>query len=149
MIYSQIDTQFIPDGPLSLGMECVYYSNDIEKTLAWFSNTLGWLTKIELKDETQAITYAVAYTIPYQQFTSVNDVLPKIKIHILPGEPRQEIISIIPTTKLDKLVAHVNQNNNNEEITIQQAYDGNLYTKLTTIDGSILTFYQEASYEEL
>lgn len=148
MIYSQIDTQFIPDGPLSLGMECVYYSNDIKKTLSWFSKILGWLTKVELSDDAQSISYAVAYTIPYQQFANTTNIQSKIKLHILPGEPRKEVISIIPTTKLEKLVALVNKNTQ-ETITIKTAYDGNLYAQLTTIDGSILTFYQEASYENL
>lgn len=148
MIYSQIDTPFIPDSPLSLGMECVYYSNDIKRTLSWFSTTLGWLTKIELEDDANTIAYAVAYTVPYQQFIDNQSPQLKIKVHILQGEPRQEIVSIIPTTKLKKLVAHANQNSE-REIIIQTADNGNLYAKLTTVDGSILTFYQDASHSHL
>lgn len=148
MIYSQIDTPFIPDGPLSLGMECVYYSNDIKRTLAWFSTMLGWLTKVELQDDADTIAYAVAYTVPYQHFIGTQNPQPNIKVHILQGEPRQEIVSIIPTTKLKKLVAYANQNSK-KEITIQTAENGNLYAKLTTVDGSILTFYQDTSYNHL
>lgn len=148
MIYSHTTTQFIPEGPLSMGMESVYYSNDIEKTLSWFSTTLGWLTRIELKDDDQTIVYASAYTVPYQQFISPADMQPKIKVHILQGTPRKDMISIIPTTKLEKLVALANKNSK-EKISIQKAYNGNLYANLTTIDGSILTFYQEASHKDL
>lgn len=148
MIYSHTDTQFIPEGPLSMGMESVYYSNDIEKTLSWFSTTLGWLTRIELKDDDQTIVYASAYTVPYQQFISPADMQRKIKVHILQGTPRKDMVSIIPTTKLEKLVALANKNSK-EKISIQKAYNGNLYANLTTIDGSILTFYQEASHKDL
>lgn len=148
MIYSQFDNPFIPNGPLTLGMECVYYSNDIKKTLSWFNTVLGWLTKIEMEDDAQAITYAIAYTVPYQHFSTTGDIQQKAKVHIFQGEPRQEIVSIIPTTKLKKLVDSVNKVTE-EAITIQQAENGNLYAKLTTVDGSILTFYQEASYNDL
>ncbi|MBL1224465.1 hypothetical protein [Enterococcus sp. BWR-S5] len=148
MIYSEFDNPSIPNGPLPLGMECVYYSKDIRKTLSWFNTVLGWLTKIELEDDAQTITYAIAYTVPYQHFSTIGDIQPKAKVHILQGEPRQEIVSIIPTTKLKKLVDSVNKVTE-ETITIQQAENGNLYAQLITVDGSILTFYQEASYNDL
>ncbi|MBL1228607.1 hypothetical protein IW492_05085 [Enterococcus sp. BWB1-3] len=142
-MYNNDENSTMPVGPLSLGIEAVYYSSDIEKTLHWFDTFLGWLTKVEKRDASGLAAYGLAYTIPFQYFYDRSQK--SVKIHIFKGEPRKELVSIIPTIKLDKLVAFVNKASNNTPCVIKRTDDGINYVELTTVDGSILTFYQKSS----
>ncbi|MGC6769717.1 hypothetical protein ACYSNR_15395 [Enterococcus sp. LJL128] len=141
-MYSMKDNSFLPTGPLSLGIELVYYSPDIEKTLAWFDDILGWLTQVDRRDDNNQAVHGIAYTVPLQYFS--NKFSSNIKIHIFSGEPAKGVISFIPTTKLEKLVAFANRKKDcGCHCAVNQSEDGTLYTHLKTIDGSVLTFYQE------
>lgn len=113
----------------------VYYTKDMEKTVKWFEDVLGWYANIDEKD-----VYGCATPIPGElinmKITSFNG------IHLFYGEPIKQAVAFIQVEGVDELFNYV-KSKGWEQITeiLPQSW-GSKECAVTTIDGSIMRFFQ-------
>ena len=118
----------------------VYHTQNMDATVQWFKDILGWYGGIDARDENGNGTYGCVLPIPgelvHMQITTFNG------IHLFPGEPIKRDAGLILVDSIDKLYAFV-QGNGWEEITeiIHQPWGARLCS-VTTIDGTVLNFFE-------
>lgn len=66
----------------------VYYSMDMDKTLAWFTDVLGWYGQIDARDENNVGMYGCVNNIPIE-FESLG-LAPFTGIHMFLRRNRKE-----------------------------------------------------------
>lgn len=118
----------------------VYYTENMDKTLNWFVNILGWYGQIEARDESNEGTYGCVNNIPIE-IESLH-IAPFTGIHMFKGEPIKQMVGFMLVQGVEQLYAFVKSRGWNEisEVIVQPW--GGKTCSVTTIDGSILTFFE-------
>lgn len=118
----------------------VYYTDDMDKTLNWFTDILGWYGQIEGRDENNKGTYGCVNNLPIE-IESLR-IAPFTGIHMFKGKPMKQMVGFMLVEGVDKLYSFVKSRGWNEisEVTVQPW--GGKTCSVTTIDGSILTFFE-------
>ncbi len=117
----------------------VYHTKNMEKTVEWFENVLGWYAGIEAKDENGVGTYGCAMSFPGEL---VHANIGKFDgIHLFYGEPSKNTVALINIHNIDKFYAFVKKNGWDQisEVSPPQPW-GSRVCYVTTIDGSVLQF---------
>lgn len=118
----------------------VYYTPDMDKTLKWFKEVLGWYGQIEARDENNVGTYGCVNNIPIEieelhiaRFTG---------IHMFNGESLQKIVGFMLVQGIEQLYSFVKKSGWNQitEVTVEPW--GGKTCLVTTIDGSVLKFFE-------
>jgi len=118
----------------------VYYTQNMDETVKWFEDILGWYGGIDARDENGNGIYGCVLPIPgelvHMQITTF------IGIHLYPGEPAKRESGLILVDSIKKFHAFV-KGNGWEEITeiIHQPWGAQLCC-ITTIDGTLLNFFE-------
>jgi len=118
----------------------VYYTKDLEKTLKWFADILGWYGGIDEKNEDGKGVYGCLLPMP--------DELVNLKvaafngIHMFYGEPYKQTISFIRVDNIKNLHDYVKKNGWQHITDISTQPWGGKECAVTTIDGSIIRFFQ-------
>ncbi|EUJ60305.1 VOC family protein [Listeria fleischmannii] len=118
----------------------VYYTEDMDATIAWFTKTLGWYCEIDERNEDGQGTYGCAFDLP-REFESLH-IAPFTGLHFLYGEPKGGTVAFMKVQGIEKLHAHV-INSGWEKVNLNDTAD--FETKLCqieTIDGYILQFFE-------
>lgn len=118
----------------------VYYTQDMDKTLQWFKEVLGWYGQIEARNENDKGTYGCVNNIPLE--IEALHIAPFTGIHMFYGEPIQRLIGFMLVQGIDELCAYVMKNRWNLISEIVQEPWGGKTVEITTIDGSILKFFE-------
>jgi AraC family transcriptional regulator len=118
----------------------VYHTQNMDETVKWFIDILGWYGGIDARDETGKGTYGCVLPIPgelvHMQITTFNG------IHLFPGVPEKREAGLIMVDSIDKFHAFV-EGNGWEEITeIAHQPWGARLCSVTTIDGTVLNFFE-------
>lgn len=71
----------------------VYYSMDMDKTLAWFTDVLGWYGQIDARDENNVGMYGCVNNIPIE-FESLG-LAPFAGIHMFHGETEKRMVGFM------------------------------------------------------
>lgn len=118
----------------------VYHTQNMDKTVKWFKDILGWYGGIDARDESGNGIYGCVLPIPgelvHMQVTTFNG------IHLYPGAPEKRNAGLILIDSIDKFYSFV-KSNGWEEITeiVHQPWGARLCS-ITTIDGTILNFFE-------
>jgi len=118
----------------------VYYTTDLDKTLKWFEDVMGWYGGIDEKDEQGNGVYGCLLPMP--------DELVNLKIatfngiHMFYGEPNKQVVSFIRVDNIQNLHGYVTKNGWQDITDITTQPWGGKECAVTTIDGSILRFFQ-------
>lgn len=118
----------------------VYYTKDMDQTLNWFRDVIGWYGQIDVRNEENKGTYGCVNNIPLE-IESLH-LAPFSGIQMLYGEPVKRTISLIMVEGIEKLYEYVKSKGWNDISEIQDQPWGGRECSVTTIDGSILTFFE-------
>ena len=118
----------------------VYYTTDMDKTVKWFEDILGWYSEIDERNENGIGAYGCVYNIP----TEIENlhIAPFTGIHLFYGEPKNGMVAFMLVQGIEKLYEYV-KNNGWEQITeVKQEPWGGKTCSVTTPDGCILRFFE-------
>ncbi len=71
----------------------VYFTKDMDKTVKWFENVMGWYSSIIENNETRQETYGYVYNLPTA--IEATRLAPFTGIYLFYGEPRKDIVSFM------------------------------------------------------
>ena len=117
----------------------IYLTDDMEKTVRWFEETLGWYSNIVARDENGQGAYGVVF-----------DMLPEAElVHLAPftgmqlfrGTPQPRLISFMQVTDIQRMHDYVTSHGWTQitEITTQP---WGKTCRLTTIDGYTINIFE-------
>lgn len=116
----------------------VYYTKDMDKTVKWFRDILGWYAGIDAKNDEETGVYGCALPFPgelvHMNIANFNG------IHFFNGEPHKRTTAFINVQDIGKLYSFVKENGWNEITEVKKQPWGGKTCHVTTIDDSILTF---------
>ena len=118
----------------------VYFTKDIKKTCDWFSDVLGWYGDIILDDTGKTASYSCVFDYPGELI--VSGLTPFRGIHLFQGEPIQGVVGFIMVQGLEKLHKLVKDSGWEQITDIEPQPWGANECRVTTIDGSILRFFE-------
>lgn len=118
----------------------IYFSKDIKRTCAWFRDILGWYGDIILDDNGNSATYSCVFDYPGELI--ISGLTPFRGIHIFEGEPVKGVVGFIMVQGLDKLHKLVKDNGWTQITDIEHKPWGANECCITTIDGSVLRFFE-------
>ena len=118
----------------------VYYTMDMDRTMQWFTEILGWYGQIDARDEENQGTYGCVNSIPIE-IESLH-LAPFTGVHMFQGEPIQRTVGFMLVQGVDQLYAYVKNHGWNDITQVEEKPWGGKICSVTTIDGSILTFFE-------
>lgn len=120
----------------------VYYTMDMDRTLAWFTDVLGWYGQIDARDENQIGMYGCVNNIPIE-FESLG-LAPFTGIHMFHGKPEMRMVGFMKVDGIEKLHAFVVEKGWKEIEDVKIEPWGAKSCMVTTIDGCQLKFFESA-----
>lgn len=121
----------------------VYYTQDMDRTLGWFKEVLGWYGQIEARDENGTGTYGCVNNIPIE--IEALRIAPFTGVHMFYGEPLRMMVGFMLVQGVDKLYAYVKKHNWDLITEVITEPWGGKSCEVTTIDGSVLKFFETMS----
>jgi len=118
----------------------VYYTKDMDKTLKWFKDILGWYGQIEAGDENGVGNYGCVSNIPVE--IEALHIAPFTGIHMFKGNSIPMIVAFMLVQGVEQLYIFVKKNGWNEITEVITEPWGGKTCQVTTIDGSILKFFE-------
>ena len=118
----------------------VYYTKDMDSTLKWFEDILGWYGQIESRDEVGNGNYGCVNNIPIE--IEALHIAPFTGIHMFRGEPLQQRVGFMLVQGIEQLYQFVKKNGWNQITEVKVEPWGGKTCSVTTIDGSSLTFFE-------
>lgn len=116
----------------------VYHTNDMDKTVQWFEEILGWYGEVMDRDNEGFETYGYTGDIP-PEFCKAQAV-PFKGIHFWRGEPVEKVLAIINVNDIKTMHNYVKKNGWDKISDIEETGASPKTCFFTTIDGSILMF---------
>lgn len=118
----------------------VYYTKDMDKAVKWFEDVLGWYGQIESRDTNNNGNYGCVNNIPLE--IDALNIAPFTGIHLFYGEPIKRIIGFMLVQGIDELYDYVNKSGWSLISKVFEEPWGGKTCEVTTIDGSILKFFE-------
>lgn len=118
----------------------VYFTNNMEQTCKWFCDVLGWYGEVCGRDETGSAIYGCVFDYPGELI--VTNLTPFRGIHLFNGEPSKGIVGFINIQGIDKFHEFVKKNGWEQISDIYECNWGSRECSVTTIDGSIIRFFE-------
>ena len=118
----------------------VYYTLDMDKTLKWFTEVLGWYGQIESRDENGQGTYGCLNNIPIE--IEALHIAPFTGIHMFKGESLPIVVGFMLVQGIEQLYCFVKNSGWNQITEVISEPWGGKSCQVTTIDGSILRFFE-------
>ena len=118
----------------------VYFTPDMEKTCTWFRDVLGWYGDIASRSNDGTAEYGCVFDYPGELI--VSGLTPFRGIHLFRGESSKGVVGFMMIQGLDKFRKFVLDNGWNQITEIEPQPWGARECSVTTIDGSILRFFE-------
>lgn len=118
----------------------VYYTQDMDRTTKWFKEVLGWYSQIDSRNESGEGTYGCVNNIPME--IEALHIAPFTGIHLFQGKPLPSMVGFMLVQGIEQLYNYVKKNNWNQITEIVKEPWGGKTCEVTTIDGSILKFFE-------
>lgn len=118
----------------------VYYTHDMDKTVNWFKEVLGWYGQIDARDENGVGTYGCVNNIPME--IEALHIAPFTGIHMFKGEPLQMMVGFMLVQGIEELYTFVKKSGWHQITEIVAEPWGGKTCEVTTIDGSVLKFFE-------
>jgi len=115
----------------------LYFAKDIEKTSDWFRDVLGWYGGVVTESEGE---YGCVFDYPGELIAS--GLMPFRGIHLFTGEPSKGVVGFIAVQGLEAFRKFVLENGWDKITEIEMAPWGAKACSVTTIDDSILRFFE-------
>ncbi len=118
----------------------VYFTDDMDKTVKWFEEILGWYGDVAARDSEGAGEYGCVFDYPGE--VAVAHIVPFRGFHLFKGEGIKGVAGFLMVEGLDSLHALVKKNGWEQISDIYEQPWGSKECSITTIDGSILRFFE-------
>jgi AraC family transcriptional regulator len=118
----------------------VYYTQDMDRTIEWFKKTLGWYGQVDSRDEEGGGRYGCVNNIPIE--IECLHIAPFTGIHLFHGAPEKRMAGFMLVQGLENLYRFVKESGWNQVAPINKEAWGGRTCAVTTVDGSILTFFE-------
>lgn len=118
----------------------VYYTEDMERTVRWFGEVLGWYSEIDERDEKGNGLYGCVYDTP-PAFENLH-LAPFTGIHLFFGRPKEGMVAFMKVTGIERLHACVQKAGWGEVTGVKTELWGGKTCMVTTIDGCLLRFFE-------
>lgn len=118
----------------------IYYTINMDKTVKWFEDVLGWYGGIDERNDKGDGTYGCLMPVPGElvnlKITTFNG------IHMFYGEPSERTVAFMCVDGLNSLYEFVKKNGWNKITDIKMQPWGARECDVTTIDDSIIRFFE-------
>lgn len=114
----------------------IYYSKDVDRTIEWFENVLGWYGTVDARDDDGKVIFAGIAPIPNEITEEKN--LTYIGFSVLTGEPCQGVTAYFVVDQAQKVYDYVVQSGWRKFTKIVEQPWGGLEFTVETVDGSII-----------
>jgi AraC family transcriptional regulator len=118
----------------------IYYTQNMDDTVKWFKDILGWYGGIDDRDEKGMGIYGCVLPIPgeliHMKIARFNGM------HLFPGEPTKRVAGFVLIEGIDKFHSFVRENGWEEITEITHQPWGARLCSVTTIDGTILNIFE-------
>lgn len=118
----------------------VYFTRDMDNTLKWFQDTLGWYGDIVARDNTGRGEYGCVFDYPGE--VAVTHITPFRGFHLFTGEPVKGVVGFMMVEGIDALRTLVKSSGWNQISDIEPQPWGARECRVTTPDGSVLRFFE-------
>ena len=115
----------------------VYFTQNMEKTSAWFRDVLGWYGGVVAESGGE---YGCVFDYPGELI--VANLTPFRGIHLFQGEPKKGVVGFIRVQGLEKFREYVLSNGWAEISEIEAQPWGARECRVTTVDGCVLRFFE-------
>lgn len=118
----------------------VYYTQDMDKTIKWFKEVLGWYGQIDSRDENGIGIYGCVNNIPIE--IEMMHIAPFTGIHLFKGDALEKMVAFMLVQGIEQLYKFVKKSGWNQITEIVTEPWGGKTCEVTTIDGCILKFFE-------
>jgi AraC family transcriptional regulator len=118
----------------------VYFTRDMEKTVKWFEEVLGWFGDVAGRDEKGNPVYGCVFDYPGE--VAVAHLTPFRGFHLFMGEPVKGVAGFLMIEGLDAFHTLVKKNGWKQITDIEPQGWGARECRVTTPEGSILRFFE-------
>jgi AraC family transcriptional regulator len=118
----------------------VYLTSDMDKTIKWFEEVLGWYADVEARDDNGNPTYGCA--MPFNGELVHLGVASFNGVFLLPGETPKCLISMMGVKNIDNLYNYVKKSGWKQITEITEEAWGARACNITTVDGCVLRFFE-------
>lgn len=118
----------------------VYYTLDMDKTMKWFREVLGWYGEVDERTEDGIGLYGCVSNLPRE--IEALKIAPFTGIHLFYGEPHQTMVAFMMVQGIDKLYEYVKSKEWEKISPIKQEPWGSKTCTITTVDGCVLRFFE-------
>lgn len=119
----------------------VYFTEDMDRTCKWFQDVLGWYGDVCARDESGAGEYGCVFDYPGELI--VANLTPFRGIHLFRGAPKSgEVVGFLCIQGIEAFYRCVRGSGWDKITEITQQPWGALECDVTTVDGSILRFFE-------
>lgn len=118
----------------------VYFTKNMDDTVKWFEDILGWYSNIVERDEQGRGCYgAVFEMLPEVEKTHM---APFTGFHMFYGEPSKEVISFMQVQGIEKMHEYITAKGWDKITEIVHQPWGGKTCEITTIDGYIIRIFE-------
>ncbi len=118
----------------------VYFTEDMDATVKWFEEVLGWYGDVAKRDESGKGEYGCVYDYPSE--VAVAHLTPFRGFHLFRGEPQKSVAGFIMVEGLDSFYRLVKEKGWEHITDIESQLWGARECAVTTPDGCILRFFE-------
>ena len=118
----------------------VYFTLDINRTLKWFEDVLGWYGEIDERNQQGQGLYGCAYSIP--KAFEITHLAPFTGIHLFYGKPKKDLICFMHVERIENFYNYVVSQKWEQIAKIEVQPWGAKTCTITTIDGSIINIFE-------
>lgn len=118
----------------------VYFTKNMDNTVKWFEDILGWFGNIVERDEQENGCYGAVFEILPE--VEITHLAPFTGIHMFFGEPENRVISFMQVQGIEKMHQYITSKGWDKitEIVIQPW--GGKTCELTTLDGYVIRIFE-------
>ena len=118
----------------------IYLTMDMDRTVKWFEDTLGWYSNIVERDSDGNGCYGVVFDmLPEIELTQL---APFTGMQIFKGQPEHRLISFMQVKGIEKMHDYIILNGWNEITEVQTQPWGGKTCSLTTVDGYVINIFE-------
>ena len=118
----------------------VYYTQDMDKTVKWFTDVLGWYHEIDERNEKGEGVYGCVFDLP-REIENLQ-VAPFTGIHMFYGEPKNCVVAFVKVQGIEALHTYVTGKEWKDISEVQVQPWGAKMCTVTTPDGYVLQFFE-------
>lgn len=120
----------------------VYFTKDMDETVKWFEEVLGWYGDVAARDRNGKGEYGCVFDYPSE--VAIAHITPFRGFHLFAGEPACGVAGFMMIDGIDTLHQFVRDNGWSQISEISSQPWGAKECSVTTIDGCILRFFELA-----